>query len=160
MSIFKASVFTFIILSLCFSFCSRKGKRNWNFRHKLRGFGRTIRGCKKSLKALLPSSRSSQSGSLTPSIWTEPSAEDSQDQLNSREPDRHGRDFYSHVWPDWELSIHNSTQFVIHISIPLQTLNTSWRRGWHGSKSGKGKKNTSSALFCDDFSTLDPLGHH
>jgi len=58
---------------VCAFFFPRKGKRNWNCRHKLRGFGRTIRGCKKSLKALLPSSRSSQSGSLTPSIWTEPS---------------------------------------------------------------------------------------
>lgn len=29
------------------------------------------------------------------------------------------------MWPDWELSIHNSTQFDIHISIPLQTVSTS-----------------------------------
>lgn len=47
-------------------------KRRWDFRLRSRGSGRTTRGCRRSPRPPPPSSRSSPSGSSTPSTWTDP----------------------------------------------------------------------------------------
>lgn len=50
----------------------RSARRSFGCRHKSKGSGRTTRGCGRSLRPLLQSSRSSPSGSSTPSTWTDP----------------------------------------------------------------------------------------
>lgn len=52
----------------------RSARKSFGCRHKSKGSGRTTRGCGRSLRPLLQSSRSSPSGSSTPSTWTDPSS--------------------------------------------------------------------------------------